>query len=136
MVEPKGVVEWHFWPWISASGLVRLARADVDVGATVTTDPMKLVAVTTTAYPLRDGMAIRKIEPLRSKITGPFPDPFSLFALSRIACDLGRLPTHLVLHGGEPGQVDRLPDHPRRGLAEFGRDLVEFLARGESACEY
>lgn len=39
----------HLRPSISVSGRVRLGRADVDVGATVTTEPMKLVAVTTTA---------------------------------------------------------------------------------------
>jgi hypothetical protein len=39
----------HFRPSISASGLVRLGRAEVEVGATVTTEPMKFVAVTTTA---------------------------------------------------------------------------------------
>src|SRR5215469_1352872 len=97
---------------------------------------MKLVAVTTTAYlrpcwvwsPLLDGRLIRKTEPLRSKISGPLPDPFRLFSLGRIAGDLGRFPAHLVLHGREPGQVDRLPDHHGCGLAEFGRHLVEFLA--------
>jgi hypothetical protein len=40
----------HFLPSISASGRVRLARADAEVGATVTTEPMKLVAVTTAYF--------------------------------------------------------------------------------------
>jgi hypothetical protein len=39
----------HFRPSISASGRVRPGRAEVEAGATVTTEPMKFVAVTTTA---------------------------------------------------------------------------------------
>jgi hypothetical protein len=40
----------HFCPSISASGRVRLARSEADVGATVITEPMKLVAVTTARW--------------------------------------------------------------------------------------
>jgi hypothetical protein len=46
-VDPERLLEEY--AALSASGRVRLGRAEVDAGATVTTEPMKFVAVTTTA---------------------------------------------------------------------------------------
>src|ERR1700722_20159036 len=72
---------------------------------------------------------MRKIEPLRSKVTGPLADLLRFLSLRRVVSDLGRLPAHPVLHRGEPGQVDGLPDYFRGRPAEFFDHLVKFSAR-------
>src|ERR1019366_8524797 len=69
------------------------------------------------------------MEPLRGKVAGPFAELLGFLSLRGIAGDLGRLPAHPVLHGGEPGKVDGLADHLRCRPAELFDHLVKFFAR-------